>query len=264
MKRVVLLLLIPSLAFGTITNVQHVTNSGSAVTTASGLALTVASTGAGNLLVADCNTRDNSPTGTTIAVSDNQSQVWQTPAAGNGVYTGVYYMASFYLLSTVAGVTTVTFKPSGGGGSPYTSMICDVAEYSTTASGFAFDVANFNPTATTAGNTESVTLTTTLSNDVIFSATQNGNGDSGTALAGFTNLDASSLNGRHQNQEQRNAAAGAYTAGQDSAGISNAQGYVATVEAFGETTVTPITVNSDGLIIKGGKTSIKGGKTVIK
>lgn len=216
---------------GTISNIQHVTNKGTAVTIASGISVTISASSAGNLLVADCNIRDNTPTGDAITVSDNQSQSWTTPVVSSGIASGIYSIFSFYKLSTAAGVTTVTFKPSGGGGEPYTSLICDVSEYATTGSGWSFDAGNWT-TGNTSGNTESVGITTAGANDVIFSGVQNGNGDTGTQLAGFTNLDSSTQNGTHQDQHQMNAAAGSYTAGQDSAGITNGQAYIATVIAI--------------------------------
>lgn len=258
---ILLFLSIPSWA--TITNVQHKFNSGSSITTSSGLSVTLTSTGAGNLLVASCGIRDNTTSGDSIAVSDSGSEVWQNPAASNGAMTNIYSEFSFYILNNSGGITSVTFKPSGGGGTPYTSMWCFVAEYSTTASGFAFDSANYT-TGTTTSNTESSSITTIKSNDVIFSMADNSNGDSGTALAGFTNLDSATVNGTHQDQEQRNAAAGSYTAGQDSAGISNGQQFSVTVEAIGEATATPNPGSPDGLEIQGGKVSIQGGQVAIQ
>lgn len=234
MKRLLplLALLFATSAQATISRVQHAFNLGNSITTATGLSVTLSSTGAGHALVAGCYVRDGT-SGVTIAVTDNQSESWTTPAAGSGIDGGPFYNAfSFYVVSSTAAVTSVTFKPSGGGGSPYNNVECGVAEYSTTASGFAFDVANY-VTGTTSGGAQTYSVTTTGSNDLVFATSMNANGDLGAIQSPYLAVDTISGVKGIQSIDLINVAAGAQAG--SNTGISNGQTYAVTLVSIKET-----------------------------
>jgi hypothetical protein len=181
----------------------------------------------GNLLL--CSVVNTSP-GTTCAVTDTQGNTW-TAAAARFFVAGIGGLQIFWAIAKSSAACTVTATMTGGNGEGI-----EIREYSSTVGWPANPVDITANAGQTTNNTPQVSITTTKTNDLLYSFSINTGIIVYTAGAGYTNLDTSTNAGAGYGygwDDKLNVAAGTYT-GQF--GLGSSQTWIIQCAAFYETT----------------------------
>ncbi len=153
---------------------------GANVTSATTVPVTIASTAAGNVLVAF------GAGHTSLAIADSASQAWTTLTEESNVPSSTKHYSWFYFLNTASGITTVTLTTGGAANTGY----LQVMEYSFTGDTLTFVPSSETNFTETSGSTVGGSLTAGAAGDLtlIGSVGNTTNGTTFSVGSGITSI----------------------------------------------------------------------------